>query len=129
MLPNTPCTISQRNESLLTMEDEGMGLNVIIVSPTGNPGEQEWTVEHQSENTITIRNVRHGKYIGVGEIEMNSRVVATSDPFQWTLEEESGRYCYRYEMGSSKVSRVNSMAAAEYMRRGRVRSCTLRCPC
>ncbi|KAG9083895.1 hypothetical protein FS749_005649 [Ceratobasidium sp. UAMH 11750] len=95
MLPNTPCTISQRNESLLTMEGEDMGLNVIIVPPTGNPGEQEWTVEHQSENTVRIRNVKHGKYIGVGEAVMNSRVVPTSGPFNWTLEEESGQYCYR----------------------------------
>ncbi|KAG8728988.1 hypothetical protein FRC10_004366 [Ceratobasidium sp. 414] len=48
MLPNLPCTISKPSGNLLTMEDGDEGAHLIIVHPTGNPGEQEPGVGHRT---------------------------------------------------------------------------------
>lgn len=41
MLPSSPCTIAHPGGSLLTMVDPDETTPLIVVGPTGNPGEQE----------------------------------------------------------------------------------------
>ncbi|KAG8705908.1 hypothetical protein FRC09_002696 [Ceratobasidium sp. 395] len=105
MFPNSPCLIvTQPNENLLTMEDGNDGTPLIIVPATGNPGEQEWVIEHdESENTVVIRNLKHDKYIGVKEPYSNASVLATSTPYKFNLEDAGDQNTYNvYTKGESE---------------------------
>ncbi|KAF8598455.1 hypothetical protein BDV93DRAFT_526729 [Ceratobasidium sp. AG-I] len=69
---------------------------LIIVGPTGNPGEQQWEIEQTSESTVVIRNLKHDMYIGFrGEPQSMTSVVPSEQPFEFKLEPARGRYNFR----------------------------------
>ncbi|KAF8598453.1 hypothetical protein BDV93DRAFT_547380 [Ceratobasidium sp. AG-I] len=96
MLPPVPCTIAHPGGSLLTMEEPNDSAPLIIVAPTGNPGEQEWRIEQNSENGVALRNLKHDKYIGVrGTPQQMAFIVPSDQPFEFKLEPAEGRHNYK----------------------------------
>ncbi|CAE6487676.1 unnamed protein product [Rhizoctonia solani] len=94
--PSVPCTLRQPQENLLTMQDEGFGLSICIIRPTGVPGEQEWIIEQKSEDSIALKNLKHNKYAGVSaEPGENSQVKPVSDPFEFKVEPADGQHRYK----------------------------------
>ncbi|CAE6498601.1 unnamed protein product [Rhizoctonia solani] len=101
--PPVPCTLRQHQESLLTMQDEGMGPSICIISPTGVPGEQEWIIEQSSEDSIALKNLKHNKYAGInGEPTENRQVVPVSNPFEFKVEVADGQHRYKLYVESGE---------------------------
>ncbi|KDN41630.1 hypothetical protein RSAG8_07308, partial [Rhizoctonia solani AG-8 WAC10335] len=99
--PPVPCTLGQHQESLLTMQDEGFGLSICIIRPTGTPWEQEWIIEQKSEDSIALRNRKYGKYAGIsGEPTENSQVIPVSNPFEFKVEVADGQHRYKFYVES-----------------------------
>ncbi|KAJ1303100.1 hypothetical protein OPQ81_011301 [Rhizoctonia solani] len=82
-----PYLISLRNDNCLTMQDQVIGDPLTLMLPTGNPGEQEWHLDIRFGDSITLRNIKSGRYVGVhGEPKEWCDIVVTPGPFQFKLE-------------------------------------------
>ncbi|WP_405922311.1 RICIN domain-containing protein [Streptomyces sp. NBC_00868] len=87
-VPNGTYMITRPPEQLLTMEGGASEPKtpVVLLPPTGNPGEQEWQVEVLSNGNCTIRNLRSETYLSYdGDPEMNKPVVGFPEPREWAL--------------------------------------------
>ncbi|WP_327673930.1 hypothetical protein [Kitasatospora sp. NBC_00458] len=83
-VPNGVYAIGRPEEQLLTLQESKE--SVVVLPPTGQPGEQEWEVEGQSNGYVVIKNLRHGSYLGLqGPPEENQQVVGATEAFEWVL--------------------------------------------
>ncbi|CAE6472785.1 unnamed protein product [Rhizoctonia solani] len=81
-----PYRISQPNDNLLTMQDNLVGSPISILTPTGNPEEQDWHLQNEG-GSITLKNLKHNLYAGVEENnEPGAPVVGVAAPFKWKLK-------------------------------------------
>ncbi|KAG8787334.1 hypothetical protein FRC12_015679 [Ceratobasidium sp. 428] len=68
--PNSP-------EQYLTQEGNESRAPILILPPSGAPGQQEWHVSRGEQGGITLRNIQSGKFIGYeGSPDVNQRIVA-----------------------------------------------------
>ncbi|MFG2987396.1 hypothetical protein ACGFYQ_40295 [Streptomyces sp. NPDC048258] len=87
-VPNGTYTIARPGEQLLTMDGGSSEPKtpVVLLPPTGTPGEQEWQLEVLSNGNCTIRNLRSETYLSFdGDPEMNKPVVGFPEPREWAL--------------------------------------------
>ncbi|WP_371572273.1 hypothetical protein [Streptomyces sp. NBC_01314] len=87
-VPNGLYMIIRPGEQMLTMEGGSSEPKtpVVLLPPTGNPGEQEWQLEVLSNGNYTIRNLRSETYLSFdGAPEMNKPVVGYPEPREWAL--------------------------------------------
>ncbi|MFF8772287.1 hypothetical protein [Kitasatospora sp. NPDC015120] len=76
--------ITKPDEQLLTLQASKEF--VVVLPPTGEPGEQEWEVSGLDNGNVVIRNLRHGDYVGLdGPPEENQQVRGTDEAFEWAL--------------------------------------------
>ncbi|KAG9096269.1 hypothetical protein FS749_008802 [Ceratobasidium sp. UAMH 11750] len=100
-IPSGPYIISTlRGEpQSLTSEGSEPGAPVVLLPPTGVPGQQEWHVEQGSNGAITLRNVKSGKYAGYeGEPQENALIVAVDTPTEFVPRPGSERNVYKLEV-------------------------------
>ncbi|MFJ8335546.1 hypothetical protein [Streptomyces sp. NPDC094437] len=65
---------------------EGGREHVVLLPSVGLPGVQEWQVQARSDGTVTLKNVRHGTYIGYEDKpRANQLIVAGDMPKAWAL--------------------------------------------
>ncbi|MGW2050899.1 hypothetical protein ACWCPF_37880, partial [Streptomyces sp. NPDC001858] len=82
-VPNGVYMIARPGEQLLTMLEGSSQPKtpVVLLPPTGNPGEQEWQLEVLSNGNCTIRNLRSETYLSFdGAPETNKPVVGYPEP-------------------------------------------------
>ncbi|QRV92074.1 hypothetical protein RhiJN_20092 [Ceratobasidium sp. AG-Ba] len=83
------------------MRSGAEGEHVTVESATGQPGVQEWIIEHHLEDKITFRNLLfNDKYMGLDrEPSGNAPIVVSSNPLIFTLEKtgESAKYNFYVE--------------------------------
>jgi hypothetical protein len=87
-VPNGVYAIARPQDQLLTLMggSKESGEPVVLLPPTGNPGEQEWEVQGVGDATVTIRNLKNRMYVGFdGDPKPNSQVSGCSEPQEWTL--------------------------------------------
>ncbi|WP_131766792.1 RICIN domain-containing protein [Candidatus Protofrankia californiensis] len=87
-VPNGPYAIARLGENLLTLEGGSSrpGSPVVILPPTGNPGEQEWALQALDNGSYTIRNLTSGTYLGFeGDPYVNKPIAGYPDPREWSL--------------------------------------------
>ncbi|MGW4898449.1 hypothetical protein ACWEQL_40370 [Kitasatospora sp. NPDC004240] len=85
--------IAKSDEQLLTLQ-AGKEF-VVLLPPTGEPGEQEWQVSGVANGNVVIKNLRHGSYIGLdGPVEENQQVRGTAEPFEWVLRQSAERFTF-----------------------------------
>jgi hypothetical protein len=80
--------VARPGEQLLTLEGGASEPKtpVVLLPPTGNPGEQDWQLEGLSNGNCTIRNLRSGTYLAFdGDPEANKPVVGFPEPREWAL--------------------------------------------
>ncbi|MER7708802.1 hypothetical protein ABTX81_38740 [Kitasatospora sp. NPDC097605] len=76
--------IAKPDEELLTLQTAKEF--VVVLPPTGEPGEQDWEVTGCDNGNVVIRNVRHGAYVGLdGPPEVNQQVRGVTEEFEWAL--------------------------------------------
>ncbi|MFI6444629.1 hypothetical protein [Kitasatospora sp. NPDC050543] len=96
-VPNGVYSISRPNEQLLTLEggSEQPGTPAIVLPPTGQPGEQEWQVEHLPNGNVTIRNLRSETFLGFeGDPKPNSQVAGFPEPREWVLYQSAEPFTF-----------------------------------
>ncbi len=96
-VPNGVYAISRPNEQLLTLLGGARepGAQVVVLPPTGNPGEQEWQVEGLSNGNVTIRNLRSGTYLGYdGAPEKMKLLGGFEEPREWALRQSSEPFTF-----------------------------------
>ncbi|MFJ2780994.1 MULTISPECIES: hypothetical protein [unclassified Kitasatospora] len=87
-VPNGVYAIARPGEQLLTLQ--GPKDNVILLPPTGEPGEQEWQVDGLDNGNVHIRNLRQQSYLGYeGPPRVNTQVQGVPEPKEWALYQSS----------------------------------------
>ncbi|MET8702967.1 hypothetical protein ABZW10_29510 [Kitasatospora sp. NPDC004723] len=82
--------IAKPTEQLLTLQASKEF--VVVLNPTGEPGEQEWEVTARDNGNVVIRNLRHGDHVGLdGPPEVNQQVRGTEEAFEWALYQAAER--------------------------------------
>ena len=107
-VPNGAYMITRPGEQMLTMEGGSSEPKtpVVLLPPTGNPGEQEWQMEELSNGNCTIRNLRSGTYLAFdGDPEMNKPVVGFPEPREWALY-QSAQPLRGHEVSGQASNRV-----------------------
>lgn len=88
-----PYSIEKANEQLLTAQ---FGAPVTILSPTGQPREQEWIIDVLPNRNVAIRSLKWpNKFLGIkGNPEVGIRVALTEAKYEWQLRKsaELSRY-------------------------------------
>lgn len=96
-VPNGVYTITRPPEQLLTMEGGASEPKtpVVLLPPTGTPGEQEWQLEELGNGNCTIRNLRSETYLSYdGDPEMNKPVVGYPEPREWALYQSAQPHAF-----------------------------------
>ncbi|KAG8722542.1 hypothetical protein FRC09_006118 [Ceratobasidium sp. 395] len=76
--PNSP-------EQYLTQEGNESRAPILILPPSGAPGQHDWLVSRGELGGITLRNIQSGKFVGYnGSPDENKRVVAVDHPTEFT---------------------------------------------
>ncbi|MCT9004917.1 hypothetical protein [Streptomyces rhizosphaerihabitans] len=87
-VPNGTCVITRPGEQMLTMEGGASEPKtpVVLLPPTGSPGEQEWQLENLSNGNCTMRNIESGTYLSFdADPEANKPIAGFPDPREWVL--------------------------------------------
>ncbi len=96
-VPNGTYTITRPPEQLLTLLDGASEPKtpVVLLPPTGNPGEQEWQLERLDNGNYTIRNLRSETHVSYdGDPEMNKPVVGYPEPREWALYQSAQPHAF-----------------------------------
>ncbi|CAE6472773.1 unnamed protein product [Rhizoctonia solani] len=104
-----PYQISQPNQNFLTMGDQIVGDPLTLVPPSDNPGEQEWHLDIRFGDSVTLKNLKSGRYVGVrGEPKEGSEIVVNPGPFQLKLEAtEQRNSCFIYVESNDQRLYIN----------------------
>jgi hypothetical protein len=89
--------ITRPGEQLLTLLDGSSEPKtpVVLLPPTGNPGEQEWQVEVLKNGNCTIRNLRGKTYLGFdGDPEPNKPICGFPDAREWALYQSAEPFTF-----------------------------------
>lgn len=63
---------------------------MVVLPPTGTPGEQEWEVEGLSNGRVTIKNLRSHTYLSYdGRPEVNKPLGGFPEAREWDLRQSS----------------------------------------
>lgn len=87
-VPNGTWVITRPGEQMLTMEG---GVSepktpVVLLPPTGSPGEQEWQLENLGNGNCVMRNVSSGTYLSFDtDPEVNKPVAGFPEAREWVL--------------------------------------------
>ncbi|WP_395297446.1 hypothetical protein ACF9IK_31375 [Kitasatospora hibisci] len=85
--------IAKPDEQLLTLQ--AAKEFVVLLAPTGEPGEQDWEVSGVANGNVVIKNLRHDSYIGLdGPAEVNQQARGTVEPFEWELRQAAQRFAF-----------------------------------
>ena len=87
-VPNGTYAITRPGEQMLTMEGGSSEPKtpVVLLPPTGNPGEQEWQLEKLGNGNCTMRNLRSGTYLSFdSDPEANKPVAGFPEAREWAL--------------------------------------------
>lgn len=96
-VPSGTYQITRPGEQLLTMEGGASEPKtpVVVLPPTGTPGEQEWQLEVLSNGNCTIRNLGSETYLSFdGEPEVNKPVVGYPEPREWALYQSAQPFAF-----------------------------------
>ncbi len=97
--------IGKPDEQLLTLQ-EAKGF-VVVLPPTGEPGEQEWEVRGRDDGYVVLRNLRHGGYLGTdGPPEVNQLVSAVAEAFEWSLYQAAEPFAFHLVVPGGPVGGV-----------------------
>ncbi|HEY5833104.1 hypothetical protein [Streptomyces sp.] len=91
-VPNGVYAITHPYEQLMTLlgGSDRPGAQVVILNPTGDPGEQEWEVTGSSNGNVTIKNLRSQTYLGYnGDPDMNEILGGYAEPREWRLQQSA----------------------------------------
>ncbi|MFJ3306381.1 hypothetical protein ACIPSA_25320 [Streptomyces sp. NPDC086549] len=92
-VPNGTYTISRPGGQLLTLErgSPEPKTPVVLLPPSGHPGEQEWQLwrlKKLGNGSYAIRNLRGGTYLSlVGDPETNKPLFGYPQLREWTLQD------------------------------------------
>ncbi|MFJ3519868.1 RICIN domain-containing protein [Streptomyces sp. NPDC090131] len=106
-VPNGAYMITRPGEQLLTMEGGSSEPKtpVVLLPPTGNPGEQEWQLKELSNGNYTIRNIRSGTYLSFdSDPEPNKPVVGFPEPREWALYQSAQPHTFHVVVPGGPVS-------------------------
>ncbi|MFJ3789609.1 hypothetical protein [Kitasatospora sp. NPDC090091] len=83
-VPNGVYAIAKPGSQLVTlMEPKDLA---VVLPPTGQPGDQEWQVESRPDDTVTIKNLRHGTYLTYdSDPNINEMIMGSAEPRPWVL--------------------------------------------
>ncbi|MFF8271673.1 hypothetical protein ACF059_30455 [Streptomyces sp. NPDC016562] len=98
--------ITRTRDDLLTLEGGSSEPKspVVVLPPTGNPGEQEWQVEQLGNGTCTLRNLRSETYLSFdGAPEVNNEVVGYPEPRPWELRQSERPDAFHVVVPGGKV--------------------------
>lgn len=101
--------ITRPPDQMLTLEEGAAEPKtpVVLLPPTGNPGEQEWQLEDLSNGTCTIRNLRSETYLSYdGDPEVNKPVVGFPEPREWTLYQSAEPHTFHVVVPGGPVDGV-----------------------
>ncbi|WRZ93630.1 hypothetical protein OHB54_34075 [Streptomyces sp. NBC_01007] len=87
-VPNGIYSITRPGEQLLTVMGGSSEPKtpVVLLPPTGNPGEQEWQLESLANGNCTMRNLRSQTYLAFdADPEINKPIGGFSEPREWAL--------------------------------------------
>ncbi|QRV92131.1 hypothetical protein RhiJN_20149 [Ceratobasidium sp. AG-Ba] len=115
-LPSLPCLISKgESGELITMRSGEEGEDVTVESAAGQPGIQEWVIEHHPEDKIAFRNLLFSdKYMGLhGEPGGNAPIVVSSSPLIFTLERAGEPAKYKFYIEEDGVQLYLSVSLNE----------------
>ncbi|KJY24378.1 hypothetical protein VR46_42485 [Streptomyces sp. NRRL S-444] len=108
--------MTRPREQLLTLLDGASEPKtpVVLLPPTGNPGEQEWQLEKLSNGNCTIRNgictirnLRSETYVSYdGDPETNKPVVGYPEPREWALYQSDQPHTFHVVVPGGPVDGV-----------------------
>ncbi|MET8133114.1 hypothetical protein ABZ153_17470 [Streptomyces sp. NPDC006290] len=87
-VPNGIFAITRAGEQLLTMMGGSSEPKtpVVLLPPTGNPGEQEWQLENLDNGNCTMRNLGSQTYLSFdADPEINKPIGGFPEPCEWAL--------------------------------------------
>ncbi|MFB7615616.1 hypothetical protein [Kitasatospora sp. NPDC056181] len=114
-IPNGPYGIAKRGEQCLTLQEEKAP--VVVLPPTGQPGEQEWNVVRLSNGNVTIKNLRHGTYLSFdGVPEINKMLRGSSQATEWQLRQSAERLMFHIVVPGGPVDGVELVADLSLLR-------------
>ncbi|MER6362329.1 hypothetical protein [Kitasatospora sp. NPDC001527] len=94
--------IAKPDEQLLTLQ--AAKEFVVVLTPTGEPGEQEWEVTGRDNGNVVIRNLRHDAYIGLdGPPKVDRQVRGTTEAFEWALYQAADRFSFHVVLPGGPV--------------------------
>ncbi|MFE2105564.1 hypothetical protein ACFXAF_06775 [Kitasatospora sp. NPDC059463] len=94
--------IAKPDEQLLTLQ--AAKEFVVVLPPTGEPGEQEWEVSGCDNGNVLIKNLRHGAYLGLdGPPEVNQQVRGTVEAFEWALYQAAEPFSFHVVLPGGPV--------------------------
>ncbi|MGW7611760.1 hypothetical protein ACWGKW_31790 [Streptomyces sp. NPDC054766] len=96
-VPNGTYAITRPGEQMLTMEGGSSEPKtpVVLLPPTGSPGEQEWQLETLSNGNCTMRNLRSGTYLSFdSDPEVNKPVAGFPGAREWVLYQSERPYTF-----------------------------------
>lgn len=108
-VPSGPYQITRPGEQLLTLEDGSSEPKtpVVLLPPTGTPGEQEWQVEVLGNGNVTIRNLRGGTYLAFdGDAEVNKPVAGFPEAREWALYQSAEPFTFHVVVPGGPVDGV-----------------------
>ncbi|MFE3190127.1 hypothetical protein ACFXHA_14035 [Nocardia sp. NPDC059240] len=89
-IPSGVYAISRPVEQLITLIGEEPGHPVMMLPPTGNPGEQEWEVMELPNGNVVIRNLRINNFLGTdGDPQPNLPIVGVGKEYEWVLQQSA----------------------------------------
>ncbi|MBP0454513.1 hypothetical protein J5Y04_34040 [Kitasatospora sp. RG8] len=114
-IPNGPYGIAKRGEQYLTLQDEKAP--VVVLPPTGQPGEQEWHVEGLSNGNVTIKSLRHGTYLSFdGVPEINKMLRGSSQATEWQLRQSAEPFMFHVVVPGGPVDGVELVVDLSLLR-------------
>ncbi|MFF2040504.1 hypothetical protein ACFVVX_08770 [Kitasatospora sp. NPDC058170] len=104
-VPNGVYAIGKPEEQLLTL----MGAKefVVLLPPTGNPGDQEWQVEALDNGNVRIRSLRHETFLGYDEDPIvNAQVKGSAEPREWALYQAAEPFTFHVVVPGGPIDGV-----------------------
>ncbi|BAW08658.1 conserved hypothetical protein [Nocardia seriolae] len=89
------------------MMDNELPTIAMLLPPTGNPGEQEFTLEELANGNVSLRNVKNMGFLGTeGDLGVNMPVLATGKQCEWALYQASQPFTFHIVVPGGPVDGV-----------------------
>ncbi|WP_331767775.1 hypothetical protein [Embleya sp. NBC_00896] len=114
-IPNGTYGIVKPGEQNLTLSEAKAP--VVVLPPTGQPGEQEWHVQSLSDGNVTIKNLRHDTYLSYdGVPEVNKMLRGSSQETPWQLRQSAQPHTFHIVVPGGPVDGVELAADLSLLR-------------